>query len=177
MDRRLQKTQNEIKKAVLSLLKNRNLHELTVVDICNKANIGRSTFYLHYADINQLMEVIEEEQLNVIIAICREFNNKNIKNICIDIAKYVKKNLSVYKILLLKTNSHFENKIKNKFTSLFNEFYHLPKEPSFIKYYFSFITNGAIGVFKDWIIDDCKLEEEVVVDQFISYLRKGVNGE
>mgnify|MGYP002557421600 CR=1 FL=1 len=177
MDRRQQKTKIEIKKALLGLLKNKNLHELTVVDVCNKANIGRSTFYLHYADINQLMEEIEDEQLNYILQICLKYYQINIKIVCTEVAKYVKKNLNIYKTLLLKTNSHFENKVKIKYSQVFNDFYHRPKEPSFIKYYFSFITNGAIGVFKDWIIDDCIIDETMIVDNFISYLKKGVNVE
>lgn len=56
-DRRIAKTKQAIRTALLTLLKNKALEEITVTELTKKANIERKTFYLHY---NNIREVVEE---------------------------------------------------------------------------------------------------------------------
>ena len=42
--------------ALISLLKKKSLEYITVSEICEKAGVNRSTFYLHYENIGDLLE-------------------------------------------------------------------------------------------------------------------------
>lgn len=52
-----------IRTAFQELLKEKPLEKITVTDIVNRADINRSTFYAHYADVRGLLEEIQDEVL------------------------------------------------------------------------------------------------------------------
>ncbi|WP_425524836.1 TetR/AcrR family transcriptional regulator [Bacillus atrophaeus] len=60
-DRRSIKTKSAIKHAFLKLLHEKEINKITVSDLSKKADISRGTFYLHYKDVFDLYEQIEDE--------------------------------------------------------------------------------------------------------------------
>lgn len=50
-----------IRQSFLELLKEKRLEKITVTDIVKRADINRSTFYAHYADVWALIEEIQQE--------------------------------------------------------------------------------------------------------------------
>jgi AcrR family transcriptional regulator len=54
-DRRVARTHRLLREALLSLAKERGWDEVTVQDVCERADVGRSTFYLHFADKEELL--------------------------------------------------------------------------------------------------------------------------
>src|SRR5688500_8340484 len=63
-DRRSQRTQHLLSAAFVQLLREKSYGAITVSDIIERANVGRSTFYSHYQDkddlfVNELDRVIE----------------------------------------------------------------------------------------------------------------------
>jgi AcrR family transcriptional regulator len=63
-DRRSQRTRHLVSEAFVQLLREKGYSAITVSDIIERANIGRSTFYAHYRDkedlfVTQLDRVIE----------------------------------------------------------------------------------------------------------------------
>ncbi|HLA33291.1 MAG TPA: helix-turn-helix domain-containing protein, partial [Rhodocyclaceae bacterium] len=48
-DRRVQRTRNALREALVELMMERTWDEIGVQDICERANIGRSTFYMHFS--------------------------------------------------------------------------------------------------------------------------------
>ncbi len=61
-DRRVQRTQALLRDALLALIEEKGYAGVTVQDILDRANLGRSTFYLHYRDKDDLL-VSEFEHL------------------------------------------------------------------------------------------------------------------
>lgn len=61
MDRRQQKSQNAIIEAFCDLLKEKNYHKITVQEIIDRADVGRSTFYSHFETKDVLLIKICED--------------------------------------------------------------------------------------------------------------------
>ncbi|MEI6045463.1 MAG: TetR/AcrR family transcriptional regulator [Chloroflexota bacterium] len=55
VDRRVQRTQNLLLEALVALIQTTAYDEITVQDIIDRANVGRSTFYSHFLDKDQLL--------------------------------------------------------------------------------------------------------------------------
>lgn len=54
-DRRVQRTRDSLRGAMISLMIERDWDEISVQDICDRANIGRSTYYTHFNDKGELL--------------------------------------------------------------------------------------------------------------------------
>lgn len=67
-DRRKLKSKEDINKAFLSLLQEKGISGLTVFNITERANINRSTFYLHYKDKYDLFERYVDNLLNEMVS-------------------------------------------------------------------------------------------------------------
>lgn len=55
MDRRIQRTHALLHAALAALLREKVYDRITVADILDRANIGRSTFYIHFRDKDELL--------------------------------------------------------------------------------------------------------------------------
>ena len=53
-DRRILRTRNHLGDALVALLHERNFDDISVQDVLDRAGVGRSTFYVHYRDKNDL---------------------------------------------------------------------------------------------------------------------------
>lgn len=65
-NRRTKYTQKVIKEAVLSLLEQKSIDAITVIDVCSIADVNRSTFYRYYDDIYACVDAIEMEFIETI---------------------------------------------------------------------------------------------------------------
>ena len=67
MDLRIQKTKNNIFNAYIQLREKKPIEKITVKELTDKAQISKQTFYLHYKDIYDLTEQIEQELIHDIM--------------------------------------------------------------------------------------------------------------
>ncbi|KKC46456.1 TetR family transcriptional regulator [Paenibacillus sp. D9] len=64
VDRRILKTQDSLKKAVIELMAVKNFDAITIQDIADRANVNRGTIYLHYQDKYDLLDKVIEAHID-----------------------------------------------------------------------------------------------------------------
>jgi AcrR family transcriptional regulator len=70
VDRRIAKSQEAIKKAIVELMADKNFDDITIQDISDRANVSRGTIYLHYLDKYDLLDKLIAEHINEMRVIC-----------------------------------------------------------------------------------------------------------
>lgn len=70
-DRRILKSQEAIKKALIELMSEKNFDDITLQDISHSANVSRGTIYLHYTDKSDLLDKLIEEHITRLSVLCR----------------------------------------------------------------------------------------------------------
>ncbi len=70
LDRRVKRTRNLLREAVLELAETQDLTEMTVQDITRRADVNRATFYQHYRDKDELVEQTIDDLLEELFGGC-----------------------------------------------------------------------------------------------------------
>lgn len=76
-DRRVQRTRELLQQALIALIRERGYDAVTIQDIAERANVGRTTFYLHYTSKDDLFlqchdAILSQFQLNPSTHLSRE---------------------------------------------------------------------------------------------------------
>ena len=155
-NRRARITKQCMKDALLELLEKTPLNKISVTDICNCADLNRSTFYAYYNDIDELLSEIEAEVLAQIpINVDREDINyeENFLNALEILFNYIQSNEKIFRILMIQSG---ERDFNNKLVSFILERYKNStdiKDEILAKYGCIFCISGVIGIVKEWILD------------------------
>jgi AcrR family transcriptional regulator len=70
VDRRIIKSQEAIKKALIELMSEKKFDQITIQDISDRADVSRKTIYLHYVDKFDLLDKLIEEHINRLREMC-----------------------------------------------------------------------------------------------------------
>ncbi len=71
-DRRIQKTRNLLREAVISLMLEKRYEDISVQDILDRANVGRSTFYMHFQNKDELLTSGVHQDLRTMLKTAQE---------------------------------------------------------------------------------------------------------
>lgn len=169
-NRRVRMTKKIIKDALLELLDKKPLDKITVTDICNTANLNRSTFYDHYEDAAQVLREIESDvmqQLPVDSDFLTEGNGERFFNMLTDFFRYVKENEKLFRILLLKTGRvNFNQRLASTIMGKYHK-QNLIRDSLIERYQYIYCVNGALELLKEWVgsgfpIDERKFAEIIM---------------
>lgn len=180
MDRRVKYTKKVIKDTFLSLLEEKDISNITVKELCEKADVNRGTFYRYYVDIYDLLKKIEEEfieeiknsnsmvhmQKHSIYTFTKDIleifeNNKKLVSILFNADSNIYFLDDVLEIAYEKCIGNWESRIDNVDN---NEL-----ENSVV-----FIFNGALGVINYWIKNDFNTPSDKLAKYIESYCLGGV---
>ena len=154
--------------ALLLLLETKDYEFITVTEICKKAGVNRSTFYLHYISIDDLLfETLEminkrfhDSFNNKKLDIDKETKNSlfliNDENL-IPYLNFIKENKKIYKLIhekpyIFKKQITFDKMYKELFSKIL-DIYQVPFEEQ--EYIFSYYSLGLVAIIQQWVEKDC----------------------
>lgn len=168
-------TANLMNQALLALLEKKDIEFITVTEIAKKAGVNRSTFYLHYDNVYELLEETLEN-LN------KEFMGSFFATSTPEITSadgafliteeyltpylsFCKKNKRIMKLVHQKPQL-FQN--KKAYQKMYDSIFY-PAISQFEKdetkkiYQLEFFIQGVVGIVNKWIEMDCVTEIEEVI--------------
>ncbi|WP_160723236.1 TetR/AcrR family transcriptional regulator [Bacillus sp. USDA818B3_A] len=106
VDPRIIRTRQLIKDALIDLLQEMEINKITVNRIAERATINRVTFYLHYDDIQDMLEKMAQEMAEDIESILKstETNQNPLNDInwlkLLTLLEHIAENAKFYKVVL-----------------------------------------------------------------------------
>lgn len=100
IDRRILKSQDAIKNALVELMSEKEFEKITVKDICNVANVGNRTFYLHYLDKYDLLDKLIEGHMEKLSQLCNPLSDISFKEAHIIWFEYLEKHYLFFSTML-----------------------------------------------------------------------------
>ena len=174
MDRRIKKTEEQILEGTLRLLQNQKMEELTVTEICNEANVSRSTFYLHYTEPKDIIEQLYNDVAVTLTNILDNFDlsspetsNERFLYTLFDVLDEYKK----YFVVLLTTGYHsnFRRRLKKILEDkiLLDNAYRY-KNTLALEYRTSFLISGLVESLCDNMEDMFNPEKRQILFKVLS---------
>lgn len=174
--------------ALLDLLQNKDAEFITVKEICKKAGVGRSTFYLHYQGIPDLVKECSEY---VNAKLFERFERgatdtiKAIRTAPLDelvfvtdeylkpYLEFVRDNRPIYRAMLanghtLQARERFEGLAKHIIGPVLERFGYPSERQAYVT---SFYVHGLSAVVQDWIRSGC----ETPIDEMVRVIKTCVH--
>lgn len=180
-------TAKKMGEALVSLLQEKSYDFITVKDICTKAKVSRSTFYLHYLDMNDLLEeVIKEMNISFRDSFKETATVENILNsnkkeelylitdeYLVPYLEFIKKNKNIYKAIqkhpeLFYADKSYKEMFKNLFSPILTKF-GVDKDEH--KYIMEYYVKGLGAIVISWVFNDCKDE----IEKICGIIKKCIN--
>ena len=164
MDRRIRKTKQQLRQSLTTLLKQKRVQDITVRELAELADINRGTFYLHYRDVFDLLNQIEEELLGELESVLEKYQPgsilPNTVQIFKDVYELVQKNSEIVGILM---GDHGEWNFVNRLNQLlrakcqrdWSEHFRA-ENPELFDTYYAFIISGCMGLVQYWLENGMK---------------------
>lgn len=161
------------KNALMDLLKEKgSVAKISVRELCDRAELNRSTFYAHYNEPNDLLMEIETELLDATeehLKKIGEENDAGAHKYILSFLQYIKQNDKQFRTLLIDSaDPEFRSRFMQQSIIQFveNLRIELPKELE--QYIFSYILNGSTGIIIQWIRSDYAVNESEIVNLLFS---------
>ncbi len=194
-DRRVQRTLQSLRTALLDLIKEKNYDDISIEEITERANVGRATFYLHYKDKEDLLleefseamykraQALSEIPFSAWLPNSEEGSdeNKPLQPLLI-VFQHIHEHSELYHLLLKNANSSriverihkisteaivkfVENKMQTDPIPLLFE---VP-----IEFFAAFFSGALLSVVSWWIKEDMRHPPEEVTKMFRSLFFRG----
>lgn len=77
MDKRIKKTKKNLKTTLISMMSDTAFEDISITELCKRADISRITFYTHYSDKYALIDDIFQDMIHIGTAIYKDMQDKN----------------------------------------------------------------------------------------------------
>lgn len=177
-DIRYQNTENLIKTTLISLMQDKDISEITVLEIIKKAKISRATFYNHYKNTKEIFDAIENSLYTEISNQLKFFNLEDInKDLFKRLLNILSQNQDFFLLILKKPRSsslmiNIINLVKEKYSKTFLNI-KPDLKPKILNNIFNYTIYGTIAILVEYVNNNCADSIDEIIDT-IELLNKSV---
>ncbi|MGE7984149.1 TetR/AcrR family transcriptional regulator [Solibacillus sp. NPDC093137] len=178
LDKRVIKTKQQLKKALLSLLEQNNTSQITLKDIIKTANVSRGTFYNNYDSKEKLIkEFIDDIFLDLLHMLREPYKSRdelefgNLKPFAINHLEYISEKSSIYTTIV---NSDLLPTFHVKLIEVLKN--HILKDVKITssiinqELYGSFLAYSFSGLIIEWVKSDYKYTSNYMAEQLVEMM-------
>ncbi|MGO5023055.1 TetR/AcrR family transcriptional regulator [Lawsonibacter sp. LCP25S3_G6] len=174
--------------ALIALLEEKDLEYITVKEICRQAGVNRSTFYLHYETIADLVEEALEMINRRFLSYFPQRQDSVVSNLgsrdreelvlvtreyLVPYLRFIRDNRKVYRAAFRNPGSMGAHaryrELKQHILSPILERFEIPAAHR--PYYIAYYIEGIAAIVKEWLRQDCADEVEMIADIIESCVR------
>ena len=187
-NRRVRFTRSALREALIDLILEKPLVSITVKDICARADINRSTFYLHFKDVTDILRTTEDEIIEHMHEHapmhereCRDL--QEIKGFFIDFLEQIRNNPRIMKVIQVlcseQGDPYFVRKLQTMTYEAFLDGWdmHIMLEMSEQRklLVFSYIISGMVSMLSTWATRAQDTPTEQVVSLLMGLMWHGLD--
>jgi AcrR family transcriptional regulator len=160
VDRRVRKTKRQLRLALMQLMSEKNVKDISVRELAAIADINRGTFYIHYKDVYDLLSQLEEEMAQGLIKVCRSHHAQESSGSTFpylnDLYRFIQENSDLCRVLLgANGDKAYTDRIcrilRDDHLYDFVSNFHKDADPTLIDYFCAFIISGNLSLALRWI--------------------------
>ena len=172
-DRRVKKTKKALKKALAELMIDKELRNITVQELVDRADIHRATFYSHYHDVYDLYEQLEKSVIAELDGIIANDPTHRYENVYHSLINYVFDNVSLFRMFLSgKGNTGFQRNIhqliEKKYLSIWLYEEHRTAISDEMRFLTTYHIQGCLAIISAWAAENFSHSKE----EIFSLIRK-----
>jgi len=183
-NRRVKMTKALLNESFMKFLEEKPLSRITVKEICDDADVNRSTYYVYYSDpydqLNKIEDSFIQDQCVYIDAILQngEQNDLSFTSIILKLLQYYQERKKLLQVLLGKYGDiHLEYDVLSFFAErILSSGTGRKKLPQEQLQDYTYVASGSFGLILYWIMTDCKEQPEHLASR-ITELTRGVRTE
>lgn len=170
-------TAQKMDNALLELLEKKDFEYITIKEICKKAEVSRSTFYLHYQNTRDLLDETARYILDGFMdyftdekkLVTGGFSDCSLSELNFMTEKYLmpflqyfRENKRLFKTMMLNSvsfdfNGIYERLFKYVFNPVLSRFDYPEKERHYVM---RFYLSGIFAVIMQWVEENCEKSDE-----------------
>ncbi|MEC0184633.1 TetR/AcrR family transcriptional regulator [Paenibacillus peoriae] len=176
VDRRILKTQEALKTAVIELMAEKNFDDITIQDLSDRANVSRGTIYLHYMDKYDLLDKLIETHINELRKRCKAPAEVDFVKGSLIWTEYFESNYSFFSLMLASKGAPF---FRNRFLEfLVGEFQNEVDNTQGRNFELNkdlvvqFLASSYVGVVEWWFTNERPVTHQVLAEQLGTLLER-----
>ena len=159
IDRRVRKTQRQLRLALAQLMRQKPVQKITVRELADLVDINRATFYLHYRDVFDLLRHLEDELSQDFNRIIEEHQSDLLRGTLLpllqELFSSIQQNADLVQVLLGENGDmSFINRLKEFFRTVCLSHYTSVSQQANSAHFessCSYMVAGCIGLFQRWL--------------------------
>lgn len=177
-NRRTIVTKKLLKTALMELMQEKQFSHITIKELCERADLNRTTFYLHYTNLEILLSEIEEETTQRTLEYIHNIQGSSDEIPQMHLfLNYIKENSALFRTLLCNNpNGAFRDTFISNLMDSTRETMTKYKTPNQTYYVQTFIMSGSVNVVTKWIEDDFEMPVDALANLIFKMTSSVVSG-